>query len=349
MPFPLLCAALLAEGVRLPSPAESPQVGNPSSVAEQARFAVVRPFWKGDIPGLENALRFMRSNHTACANGTLPVDLVLYYSGGKDDIIDDQDAAAGLAPKNGSKVGELLAGLTGKLAAGAGCFREVRVKYSDWSAGYGYPSAPCMQFMEMMNHHTGVFWGYQAIYQMELDVRPVRETWLEHILPIMEDAARGKFWVVGGTYNLRCMALLDNEKATLWDRKVGHRADVDAYLQRLNTWWTDGHINGNAVYSSSADFRSWVQKRWPKDGRPRCARKGQYDGVFFGESRTKVAGAAIANKWLHSDNFVDCKPVGPHSQEARTMPLEEVRKRFPTAMLAHVDDTVLGSARPHHS
>jgi len=181
-------------------------------------------------------------------------------------------------------------------------------------------------------------WGYSAVYLMELDVQPVRSGWLSAVLPVMQEAARDQVWVVGGTYNLKCMVDPGNGK-TLWQEKLERGASA-SQLEQGSEWWNNRHINGNAVYSSSAEFVEWVKRNWgqrrggPEAATDRCKVEGGYDELMFLDARQQFGIPGGESRWREDSRFMDCKPVGPH-KSATTMDQSRLRQAFPDAALVH--------------
>jgi len=196
------------------------------SRAERAEFAVVRPFWAGELGDLSGAAAAPRP----CLPGAaLPVDLVLYFAGRPTDVVEGASSAA-----------VLLKGLAERL--GNECFQSVRVEYSIVAPETKYPIAACRQFVNMYSGSLPL-WGYDAVYYMELDVTPMRAGWLETILPALREAAAGGSWVIGGTADESCM-------------QAGPNVDTSFH--------SSPHINGNAVYSSVDAYVQRVLAHGPK-------------------------------------------------------------------------------------
>merc|ERR1719265_1474961 len=99
--------------------------------------AVVRPFWRGELlPLVEAEQQAFGCKIHACPAGAeyrLPVDLVLYYAGSRENTVHGQTAAAIL---------DTLAGLL----ASRGCFRAVGVGFANMRRSVRYPEGPCEQF-----------------------------------------------------------------------------------------------------------------------------------------------------------------------------------------------------------
>lgn len=284
-----------------------------------ATLAVVRPFWAAELSTLEGTL-LASSAPKACENGPLPVDLVLYYAEGSNSTVD-------LA----------LRSLAEKLAHGS-CYQEVHVKYAGIEEDVAYPASPCTQFVDMFTTKPSPLWGYSAIYLMELDVQPVQDNWLKGILPVMHEAALGKVWVAGGVYNLQCM--VTPRGRSLWQKKLDNGANA-SYLEHGSKWWNNRHINGNGVYSSSADFVEWVKANWgrrqggPGAATDRCESEGGYDEIMFLEAKNDFRGTPGGRaRWREDGRFMDCKPVGEH-KTAHTMESAQLRNTFPEALLVH--------------
>jgi len=286
-------------------------------------FAVVRPFWAEELNSLTQTL-LAPSIPQACGRGPLPVDLVLYYAQG------GSDSAAG---SGGKTVDTVLQGVAAKLGQDS-CYRKVLVKYAGIGREVAYPASPCTQFVEMFDTGAAPFWGYKAIYLMEFDIEPVRAGWLDQIVPLMEEAARGKAWVIGGIYNLHCMVTGDGR--TLWQKKLDEGAHPGS-LAYGTEWWNDRHINGNAIYSSDPTFVRWVRANWgrrsggPGAATDRCKRQGGYDMAMSLEARGMPGGFS---RWREDARFMDCKTVGVHNI-ARTMDASQIRSHFPYAQLVH--------------
>jgi len=292
----------------------------------QAAFAVVRPFWAEELPGLAETL-LAPCAPRACEHGPLPVDLVLYYAESASDR-----AAGNLS----STVDQVLRTLVPLLEKDP-CYRGVRVEYAGIGSAVPYPASPCTQFVDMFTEPAAPLWGYSAVYQMELDIRPLREGWLQRLLPAMKQAAGGEVWVVGGVYNLKCMVGSDNR--TLWQQKIDEGVQASE-IKRGGEWWNNRHINGNAVYSSSPEFVTWVRDTWgrrqggPKDVFDRCKQQGGYDELMYLEAQGMPGGAA---RWREDKSFMDCKPVGDH-KAARTLSARRLREAFAAAQLVHASE-----------
>lgn len=271
----------------------------------RSRFAVVRPLYRGNLATAAGHPLF---RHAPCMahSQSVPVDLVLYYSGQDDEL-----------QPCGQNAGEVLRDWAQKLSGLGSCFTSVRVEYAGVIEDYGYPRGPCEQFTGMFSRSPSPLWGYEAIYQMELDVEPVREGWLKEILPVLEKAASGEAWVFGGTLNLECIEDDDLE------------FNGDAALIRA-------HINGNAVWSSAAGLRDLILAGDP----PLCESPDSYDLELF---RRAVVGVGVAggaelstsahasSMFVKDERFENCKADG-----AEPMDEGDFRGSYPSAVLRHV-------------
>jgi len=290
---------------------------------EPARFAVVRPFFWKEVHALHSVLA-SHSTVKAC-DAPLPVDLVLYYDKAPNRTVEEQLRA-------------VLEHTEGSLKE---CYRQVHVKYAGLDDGIPYPAAPCTQFVGMFTTKPAPFWGYSAIFMMELDEQPVRSGWLSGLLPVMEQAARGEAWVVGGTYDMRCMEVPSRGGMPLQDA-VQHRKSESAA-----DWVNDGHINGNAVYSSSPEFVQWMTELYgSRQGGPGSAmdhcleKKGrQFDNHMYLEGKHQ----GNSKKWRADSRFMNCKPGGidkygnVHSELAHSMGIARIRDTFPDALVVHTN------------
>lgn len=277
----------------------------------RARFAVVRPVWAGELPELATAMKLVDTEPSACKQKH-SVDLVLYFDGGPADEVVNSTAAMVL---------DTLAGQA------APCFQSTRVEYGNVSGNLSYPFAPCAAF-------TGIFsqskpaWGYKAFYQMELDVTPLRTGWLDDLMPLLEEAASGSSWVIGGTYDRGCM---DQQRETEYDLEpLRTLSRGDARV--------DGHINGNAVYTSDPGFVSQVLKQ-----RKRCFEDepipAMYDYHMFEELRTSpnpMKRSLIHSKWRQDALFKNCKPSSKDQRAGETIKFAAaIEKLFPSVLFLH--------------
>lgn len=281
--------------------------------AARARFAVVRPFWKGELNRLgAEELPACRSSSLAGHNSSLPVDLVLYYAGSPRD-----ETSHGAH----SFVSDKLQALSQDPAMRR-CFSDVRVEYARVPPGIQYPAAPCVQFTKIFATQPKPAWGYESFFQMELDVRPLREGWLEDMLPLFERAARGDAWVIGGFYDSHC--LLDEQ---------GHNPIFPSGLA-ANDPRVDHHPNGNAVYSTTMAYLKQVENQEGK-----CRYGGlssHYDFNMFETWKEHRHSQPMADKWVTDPFFKNCKPTpAERAKGVSTMPPHDIAVRFPETLLAH--------------
>jgi len=306
-------------------------IARETRVAQKPRFAVVRPFWSREIHALKETL-LSQDAPKACAGAPLPVDLVLYYSGEPNATL-EASVRSWLAMAPGIKE----------------CFSAVRVEYASVPDDAAYPTSPCTQFIRMFTTTPAPLWGYSAIFLMELDEQPLSAGWLGSILPVMEEAALGDAWVIGGMYNTLCIVTDKGER-------LGDYLSAQPYSRKM--WGnTNGHVNGNAVYSASRQFADWMVKEWAQGTGgsagvpPKCRteRGGAYDASMFLEARDQgVRGRDGRPRWRLDGRFMNCKPGKLHRTYARTMELARIHGMFPEAVMVHTD-MVAKSARAVHS
>lgn len=263
--------------------------------------AVVRPFWLGELLPLvqaeHEALGCERHACSAGADYRLPIDLVLYYAGSPADPV--VGGTAQLALNN-----------LAQTLSGRGCFRAVRVAYAGLSPDVSWPQGPCQQFMGMVLTSPKPFWGYRAIYQMELDVLPVRDGWLLGLLPMLAQAARNEAWVIGGHYTPECMV----------------NRDTGEFLHQPLSWNMGSHINGNAVYSGDPLFGEWARRQSAN-----CVANGHYDSWMYELAVKQNKG----HLWRSVPEILNCKPNVVARSTYRTMDAHALAARFPSALMAH--------------
>jgi len=281
----------------------------------RSRFAVVRPFWRGELSRISSAIA-SEALPAPCRNSSLPVDLVLYYAGSPSDMTVSHNSSAGP-----SSVANMLHALSEEPVTRK-CFQNVRIEYARVMPGISYPAAPCLQFTSIFNTKPKPAWGYEAFFQMELDVKPLREGWLEDMLPLFERTASGDAWVIGGFYDTAC--LLDSQGQT------------PALPQGLpaNDPRVDRHPNGNAVYSTTLAYIKQVENQQKK-----CRFGGlssHYDFRMFEDWREHRHPQQLAGKWAIDSYFKNCKPTpAERALGVSTMPPQEIASQFPQALLAH--------------
>lgn len=265
------------------------------------KTAVVRPFWKGELLSMAQNELYGSCGRLACPSGTtyrLPIDLVLYYAGFSEDRLDDGQAA-----------GDVLESMARRLASGS-CFNAVRVAYSKLSSDVTWPTGPCKQFMRMVGTKPESFWGYRAVFQMELDVLPVRDGWLLSLIPLLARAASGQAWVIGGRYTPSCMV-----------NKISGTTLVQEVSGSLAT-----HINGNAVYSSDPTFT-----RWAYGHEHYCSKNGHYDAWLY----TNAQDQQYSHMWSAAPEIANCKPTADKREFFQTLAVDELALRLPSAVVVH--------------
>ena len=126
------------------------------------------------------------------------------------------------------------------------CFSSVTFRFT--SIGFdGYHAGPAQMFKEMILGDAGADFDY--VFQMEPDVFPVRPMWLHALSGIADDGV----WVKGspGLY-------FDSSEADAsFISIVG--GDVDPIILGP-LGYRPFHVNGNALYALSSEFRSKVRK-----------------------------------------------------------------------------------------
>jgi len=276
-------------------PVAARPAGAAAKPAGAAKFAVVRPFWDRDLYYL---LHFTPEDADCSSPGTLPVDLILLYSGLQADF--EQAWAhqkVGMDP-------ETWAARYSAAEGGSGCFRKARFEVLPVDGG-GYPIAAYTAFKHMWQTDPPL-WGYDAIYQMEPDVYPIRQHWLDEMLGLLQRAGSGEAWVIGAQYTTGCMV-----------HKSGPRRPVPC-----PAFCKEGHINGNAVYSGNA---SMVTKALN-------TKSPLFDTSFLPRSN---------NMYFFTDKMIDCKPGGGGNAPWTTMPWSELKAKYldsPTVMV-HVKNS----------
>ena len=163
------------------------------------------------------------------------------------------------------------------------CFSTIRFSFT--STGFdGYHAGPAQMFKETMLGDGSA--GFDYVYQMEPDIYPIRPLWLTRLASY----ASGDFWVKGsvGLY-------FDHSEAdAAFVDKVGDGNDailIGPVGYRLL------HINGNALYSLSPDFKSCLRMFFETmeskaHGLPCTSRKNRMvcsDGVCHGSFDTTLA------------------------------------------------------------
>uniref|UniRef100_A0A7S1KVK7 Uncharacterized protein n=1 Tax=Alexandrium catenella TaxID=2925 RepID=A0A7S1KVK7_ALECA len=160
----------------------------------------------------------------------------------------------------------------------------------------------------------------------------------------MEEAATGTAWVIGGKYNTNCIV---TEKGD----RLGDYIPTQPFDKQIRGN-TNGHINGNAVYSASRQFADWMVKEWAQGTGgsagvpPKCKteRGGAYDSSMFLEARDQgVRGPDGQPRWRLDSRFMNCKPGGidkygnVHSELAHSMGIARIRDTFPDALVVHTN------------
>lgn len=264
----------------------------------QAKFAVVQPFSMAEVQ--------IVAQHSAaiqCRGPVrLPIDYVMFYQGHKDDVV----------TRLNRTVEQVLTELMGNPNLFQ-CFAGYRLEYGNVSLAREYPQAPSDQFFAMMRMAPPA-WGYSAIYQMELDVIPLRGDWLARILAAMaEELNHGTASVIGGVYTQGCMDPNDG--------KFNREETVSGFI--INNTRVQ-HINGNAMYVLRPDFVEWMLPLQRK------VEKG-YDFFLFREmlhDRNRSE-----DTYRRTPLILDCKPA--IKQLGNTVPTEEIARRYPDAVVAH--------------
>merc|ERR1712203_282317 len=152
-------------------------------------------------------------------------------------------------------------------------------------------------------------WGYKAIYQMEVDVHPIRTGWLNTLVDIINTTIDNDLWVVGGSYNVSCMS-----------RRAWSAGSVNLIAEKTNrrldgNWWDDGHINGNAIYVADLDFRAFVLANL------KCTEDEGYDYFLF----ERGVEQSMREKWKMDDRFMNCKPNGDDKMLLGTSPARFIK------------------------
>jgi hypothetical protein len=247
----------------------------------------------------------------------MPVDLILYYYGNATD----KEGIMGTVLNHG--VARLSTSQMGK------CFASVRVEYAGLP-DLRYPEAPCRQFTRIFSQ-SPVAWGYDAIYQMEPDVAPLRENWLQSLMPLFQKAASGKAWVIGGGADARC--LTD-------DKGRGVNSTV---VQSK-----DKALNGNAVYTTKPDFVGMVRKyesfcgarsidlHVGSNSQTQPEPGGDYDINLYWQHHS----GSFLQQWSPDETMRNCKYPPFHSRS-----LKDIAAMFPNTFLAHVDGAALAARK----
>jgi len=243
------------------------------------KFAIVRPFWEGDLWSL---LKHTPEDTDCSSPGTSLIDLILLYSGTQADFQHVwEKEKVGVDPETWAARYSLSEG-------GKGCYLTTRFEVLSEDSG-GYPRAACTSFKHMFQTDPPV-WGYDAVYQMEPDVMPIRQQWLDEVLPLLQKAGSGQAWAIGARYTPECM-VLESEPTEL-----------------SHTWTDPTWLNGNAVYSSNASMvRNALSAHCPS-----------FDVDFV---------PSLNPQYLFSDKLIDCNP-GSVKEEFATIPWSELLAKY---------------------
>jgi len=268
-----------------------------------APFAVVMPIFSGELQKLSARKLTARP----CGDDPLPVDLIFHYSG-----------SAGELPRGLNETAEVVLNDMANRKEVEDCFHDVRAEYAEVEDSIQYPEAACVHFGRMFTKPERPLWGYSSVYQMEYDITALRAGWLTHLMPLFLMAAKGDAWVIGGSFNWDC---------------IGHTKELPKKL--FKGWrspWSalmDGHINGNAIYTSHHDFLDIVY-----DELHECWNEAGFDYAM-----SKIAKIRnIWDKWRDDPTFLNCKPPSElRNYTFATLPLPEIAKKFPDAWLVHTD------------
>lgn len=282
--------------------------------ARKARVAIVRPFWSGEFHRLQ--AEWAREYCTCAEALDAPIDLIFLYAGSRSDT----------SPVGNVSVEESLQSFLHMTQCQ--CFNKVYEMYANVDPHTKYPTAPCVQWRTLFRTLPAL--GYESFLMLELDVRIIRPDWLIVALPVLEEVARGKAWVIGGSYNMQCMQET-NPSFNTFSETPAHSVG----------WWNDNHINGNAVYSLDHRFIHWLDQHGLKTSLasdehniPQYCRRGGYDWNIWHDSRNTPFG----HMWRISALFLNCKPAGRHKLDHVTMATANLAKRFPDAVFVHASD-----------
>lgn len=271
----------------------------------QPHFAVVRPFWMKE---LRQMVTWLKENSTSrvspCGVNGLPVDLVLYYAGYPGDPVVDF---------GGVKISKVLERTT--IASSLKlCFQSVRMKYANIGNDVKYPFSACHQFTRMYSYFPNVLFGYKSIYYMEMDMYPVREGWLDKLIPYLKQARNGSSgWVIGGTTDERCMVRMN--------------------VRTNHEWKGNAHINGNAIYTSAIGWKTKVVEHEALCNRPYSAGASYDFKLWYDHRRHPV----LNSKWVAIDLIKNCKPSTSHKKAGWTVtvPRDKIVFKYPDVMLVH--------------
>merc|ERR1711998_323347 len=153
-----------------------------------------------------------------------------------------------------------------------------------------------------------LFSNYNKIYYMEPDITPLRSYWLDAIYSKAVVMEKSGLWVSGPNYDNRY---------------------VPAHMKYTATAFTDGHINGNAIYAfSNPKYMNFLTEAYHKATK----------NCFWGDYDHRVWGYLRQN---HPELHTHFQPTDliAHVKASRewdpNLTMEQALRSYPKAMLIH--------------
>lgn len=260
-------------------------------------FAVVRPFTEKDASlFMHNMMRHREVWQSGCRkkDDFDKVDLIFYFN------------------KEISSSMPLFSQLSQLVQSNAtACFHNVKFLSARLSEEEdGYPRGCCHQFFKLfLNQELRAELGsYQSVFLMEPDVYPMKPGWLDKIVEEAVWMKSSGLWVSGPVYDIR-------------DVPEDHR---------FLPWYSDQHINGNAIYNFDDDsYFTFLQDAYAHAVN-HCY-YGDYDEKIW-QHVLNSNQDTIKNRFHASDLVGHCKTNAgwdPH------LTLEQAQHRYPSAYLIH--------------
>jgi len=260
-------------------------------------LAIVRPFTGNDASLMLNSMNDgSEAWSNICKNKESwdVVDLIFYYN---------KDLEAAPALKQHLEQVSQLPHLKR-------CFHNIRFISALLSEEEdGYPRGCCNQFFKLFldNDMRETVGNYGSIFLMEPDVTPLQTGWLDKLYEHAQWAHNAGVWVTGPTYDSR---------------------DVPEDRRHWQSF-TDGHINGNAIYKF--DDQAYVDFLHDAyvHATQQCA-WGDYDDKIW--QFLYVNRPQLAHLFHQHDLIAHCKT---NSEWDPRLTLTQARARYPSSILIH--------------